>query len=363
MYLHRKPTADLAQQLNNPEIFEHDDWGSEPIKFWRGDSIPSLIDGPKHVLSNRLIAGEITACYGEPKSGKTFIAVNCAIAAALDLDFWGEKFSLGGAPIVYFAAERVGQVSQRLAAACRSIGLSSIPKNIVLVDGRSKQGFSSEGRQLNIEKFIASESPSLAIFDTYARMIDNNEDSAGDATRNIEAFERFVNASKIPCAGLLVHHSGKISSKKMRGSSALLAAVTTSWKVEGENGVVCLSMDDANAFELCDSQYFEIRSIDISDYSTSGSVTAGVAVPIQTPSKGRTRENLVLELWLDSSTLWRDLKDVRVALQDSGKIVGESTLNRTLKELTEDGRLETRKSGKRNEYRITEMGLQGLQRR
>lgn len=363
MYLHLQSTADLAHKLTTAEIFELDDFCSRPIKFWRGDSIPSLVDGPKHVLSNRLIAGEITACYGEPKSGKTFVAVNCVIAAALDLEFWGENFNLGGASVVYFAAERVGQVAQRLLAACRRIGLDSIPGNIVLVDGRSPNGVSSEGRQLDIEKFIASINPALVVFDTYARMIDNNEDSAGDATRNIEAFERFINASSIPCAGLLVHHSGKTSSRKMRGSSALLAAVTTSWKVEGENGVVCLSMDDANAFELCDSQYFEIRSIDISDYSTSGFVTAGVAVPIQTPSKGRTRENLVLELWLDSSTLWRDLKDIRVALQDSGEIVAESTLNRTLKELTEDGRLETRKSGKRNEYRITEMGLEGLQRR
>lgn len=361
MYLHQEPTADLAKTLDNAEVFELDDWCSRPIKFWRGDSIPSLIDGPKHVLSNRLIAGEITACYGEPKSGKTFVAVNCAIAAALDLEFWGEKFRLDGAPVVYFAAERVGQVAQRVLAACRRLGLDSIPRNIVLVDGRSPNGVSSEARQLDIEKFLATINPALIIFDTYARMIDNNEDSAGDATQNIAAFERFVNASNIPCAGLLVHHSGKTSSRKMRGSSALLAAVTTSWKVDGENGTVCLSMDDANAFELCDPQYFEIHSIDISDYSTSGSVTAGVAEAIQTPSKGRTRENLVLELWLNSTALWRDLQDVQAALQEVGETFGESTLSRTLKALSQDGRLETRKSGKRNEYRITEMGLDGFQ--
>jgi hypothetical protein len=112
-------------------------------------------------------------------------------------------------------------------------------------------------------------------------------------------------------------------------------------------------MDDANAFELCDPQYFEIRSIDISDYSTSGHLTAGVAEAIQTRSKGRTRENLVLGLWLNSTNLWRDLQDVQAALQ--------STLSRTLKALSQEGRLETRKSGKRNEYRITEMGLDGLQ--
>jgi hypothetical protein len=349
-----------CKQMDKPEVFELDDWCSRPINFWRGNSISSLIDGPKHVLSHRLVAGEITACYGEPKSGKTFVAIKCAIAAALDLEFWGEKFSLGGAPIVYFAAERVGQVSQRLTAACRRLGLGAIPKNIILVDGRSQNGVSSEGRQVDIEKFIALINPALIIFDTYARMIDNNEDSAGDATRNIEAFERFVNASSIPCAGILVHHSGKTQSRKMRGSSAMLAAVTTAWKVVGADGTICLSMDDANAFELCEPQYFEIRSVDISEYSTSGPITAGVVEEIQTPSKGRTREGLVLGLWLDSSTLWRDLKDIRVALQDVGEIVGESTLNRTLKELTADGRLETQKSGKRNEYRITEKGLDGL---
>lgn len=347
--------------MDNAEVFDLNDFCSRPVKFWRGDSIPSLVDGPKHVLSNRLIAGEITACYGEPKSGKTFIAINCAIAAALDLMFWGEKFNLGGAPVVYFAAERVGQVAQRLTAACRRLGLSSIPPNIVLVDGRSPDGVSSDGRQNDIEKFIASINPSLVIFDTYARMIDNNEDSAGDATRNIEAFERFVIASSIPCAGILVHHSGKTTSRKMRGSSALLAAVTTAWKVVGEDGTICLSMDDANAFDLCDPQYFKIHNTDISDYSSSGIVTAGVAEEIQTPSKGRTREFLVLGLWLDSVTLWRDVQDIRAALQEAGENFGESTLSRTVKELTDDGRLETQKLVRKNVYRITEKGLEGLQ--
>ena len=352
--------ADLVYKLDSAEIFNADDWGSKPIKFWRGDSIPSIVDGPKHVLPNRLIAGEITAGYGEPKSGKTFIAVNCIIAAALDLEFWGENFNLGGAPVVYFAAERVGQVAQRLTAACRRLGLSSIPPNIYLIDGRSSDGVSSEDWQNDIEKLIASINPALVIFDTYARMIDNNEDSAGDATRNIKAFERFINASSIPCAGILIHHSGKTTNRKMRGSSALLAAVTTAWKVVIEKGTICLSMDDANAFELCDPQYFKIHSVDISDYSTSGEVTVGVAEPIQTPSKGRSRELLVLGLWLDSVKLWRDLRDIRVALQEAGEIVGESTLSRALKELTEDGRLETQKSARRHEYRITEKGLEGL---
>ena len=361
MYLHLQPTADLADKLDKAEIFGVDNCFSSPIKFWRGDAIPSIIDGPKHVLSNRLIAGEITACYGEPKSGKTFIAVYCAIAAALDLEFWGERFNLGGTPVVYFAAERVGQVAQRLTAACRRFGLSSIPPNIFLIDGRSSDGLSSWGRQNDIEKFVASINPSLVIFDTYARMIDNNEDSAGDATRNIEAFERFVNASSIPCAGILVHHSGKTTGRKMRGSSALLAAVTTAWKVVGEDGTICLSMDDANAFELCVPQYFRIHNTDISDYSSFGIVTAGVAEEIQTPSKGRTRELHVLGLWSDSVTFWRDLRDIRVALQEVGENIGESTLSRTLKELTDDGRLETQKSAKKNQYRITEKGLEGLQ--
>ena len=361
MYLHLQPTADLADKLDNAEVFELNVFWSRPNKIWRGDSISSLIDGPKHVLSNRLIAGEITACYGEPKSGKTFVAINCAIAAALDLQFWGEKFNLGGAPVIYFAAERYGQVAQRITAACRRLGLISIPPNLFVIDGRSPDGVSSEDRQKNIENLIAFINPSLVIFDTYARMIDNNEDSAGDATRNIEAFERFLNASNIPCAGILVHHSGKTTSRKMRGSSALLAAVTTAWKVVGEDGTVCLSMDDANAFEKCAPQYFKIHNTDISDYSSFGIVTAGVAEEIQTPSKGRTRELHVLELWLDSVKLWRDVQDIRAALQEAGENFGESTLSRTVKELTDDGRLETQKLVRKNVYRITEKGLEGLQ--
>ena len=92
---------------------------------------------------------------------------------------------------------------------------------------------------------------------------------------------------------------------------------------------------------------------DISDYSSFGIVTAGVAEEIQTPSKGRTRELHVLELWLDSVTLWRDVQDIRAVLQEAGENFGESTLSRTVKELTDDGRLETQKLVRRHAYRIS----------
>ena len=60
-------------------------------------------------------------------------------------------------------------------------------------------------------------------------------------------------------------------------------------------------------------------------------------------------------------TLWRDVQDIRAALQEAGENFGESTLSRTVKELTDDGRLETQKLVRKNVYRITEKGLEGLQ--
>jgi DNA-binding PadR family transcriptional regulator len=60
-------------------------------------------------------------------------------------------------------------------------------------------------------------------------------------------------------------------------------------------------------------------------------------------------------------TLWRDVQDIRAALQEAGENFGESTLSRTVKELTDDGRLETQKLVRKNMYRITEKGLEGLQ--
>ena len=335
--------------------YEHQNLEVDEIPSWHGMQINLLVRGAQHVLRNRLVAGEITACFGKPKSGKTFIAVQCVLAAALGLEFWGERFNSDGGTVLYVAAERMEQVAQRLVAASRLLGFA---QNVFLADGRSRSGLMSEKRQRELENLVSEINPVLVVFDTYSRIIDNNEDSAGDTTRNVEVLERIVNCSTRPCAGLVIHHAGKEAARGLRGSSALLAAVTASWRVVQTNGVICLSMDDANAFDICAPQHYVIQGVELPGCGHLGdSLVVGVAQPTDAPSAARTREDLVLAVWEENPSTWYGVQEVRDILSKSGESIAESTVSRTLKSLADKGFLRTRKDGKRLVYLITEEGL------
>ncbi len=324
-----------------------------PLKYWLGSELAKSVGGIQHVLRNRLVAGEITALYGLPKSGKTFIAILLALAAALDDIFWGQTFKNNGTNIIYFAAERVDQVTHRLLAAARRIGIWGVPANIIVVDAWSYKGLSDEEFVEQLAGFVAEKNPSLVIFDTYARLIINNEDKAADATGNIKILEKIISASQNPCAGLLVHHAGKEEGRKMRGSNALLAAVTTSWKVSKKENLYCLEMEDANAFEPCEPAYFEITTMEFPlapDDNTRLSV--GVAVPVAPPPPPKSQQTLILEAWSETNAAWQSIQDIRALLAATGHQMGDSTISRTLSKMVSAGEVEIRKVGKKNMYRV-----------
>lgn len=212
------------------DLFLRSDSPASSIRCWTGNEIREAGASSRHILSNRLISNEITALYGEPKAGKTFVAIACAVACSLGLDFWGQKFSECGA-VIYVAAERLEQAAERICAQFQRQGFESVPTDFVLVGGVPQIRLSDMQILSELKELVSRIGPSLIVFDTYVRITDNDEDKARDADNNIVLLTEIVRSSSRDCAGLLVHHAGKDQSRGMRGSSALLAAVTTVWKV------------------------------------------------------------------------------------------------------------------------------------
>jgi len=316
------------------------------IETWSGDDIKSAVRFDKHVLYRRIIAGEITAIYGEPKVGKTFIAIHCGLMAAIGGPFWGEDFPEEGCRVIYVAAERREQAAIRIQAACLAYGLESIPANFTLVEGTRGLRLNDVEAMAELRELVRQINPEVIIFDTYVRMVDNDEDKAADTDRNIEILTNFLRESAMPCAGILVHHSGKDISRKMRGSSAMLAAVSTVWKVARvkASGVITLSMDDANAFAAPEPCHFKIDTFEI--LPTSGfeeSRSVGVAVPVGGPLKLRERDSRILALMEKyPKKLWR-LENLADALSGEGEPLSASTLNREVQNLLEKEKIERRK--------------------
>ena len=334
--------------LQNPNFESHG-----PLQYWKGDQICDAIGRTRHILDNRLVAGEITAIYGPPKIGKTHVAIACAVACATGGEFWGVKFPQEGSKVIYVAAERHEQAALRLRAHFVRLGFKEIPENVILVGGFPIVQLGDESLIQHLKNLVKEVSPSLVVFDTYVKMTDNNEDSSRDADDNISAFIEIIRQSRRDCAGLLVHHSGKEIGKKMRGSNALLAAVTTVWKVsrKGTPKKICLSMEDANVLGEIDPCYFEIVQESVPALTTlEEDEEVGIAVPVANESAETTREEQVMRIVRDADGAGLGIEEISERITPILGFCPPSTLRRTIKRLVISEELTESKRGKKTFY-------------
>ncbi len=333
--------------------------GSDRLQYWVGNEICDAIGIMQHLLKDRLVSKEITALYGEPKVGKTHIAINCGIACVIGDEFWGVKFPPGGT-VIYVAAERYEQAAQRIRAQFLHHGYEDIPPEFILVGGFPTVCLSNVTLIDELKALIAEKSPSLVIFDTYVRMIDNDEDKSRDAADNIQALTLIIRCSGVDCAGIVVHHSGKDPSKGMRGSSAMLAAVTTVWKVakKSKQKHLCLSMDDANSMAAPEPCFFEIITKLVPRLSPlEEDQEVGIAVPVENRTATVTREDQILEIIRGAGTTGTTIEQI---LKETNQIAGKcsvTTLRRSLETLIDVGEVTESRSGKQAIYRVTEKSL------
>lgn len=171
------------------------------------------------------------AVYGAPGSGKTFLVLDLALAVARGMDWFGKRTR--PTPVVYFPLE--GTVNNRLKAWMFGADQEAPPDNFRVV---RKQGFDFnnpddvDGLTESVKAF--SQVGALTIIDTLARATPGtDENSSRDMGLVIKAADRLATETK--GFVLLVHHSGKDESRGMRGSSSVLGAIESLYKVTGSS--------------------------------------------------------------------------------------------------------------------------------
>ena len=168
---------------------------------------------PQWLLRDRLPEGQ-TWVYGEPGSGKTFLALDWALTVAAS-----------GLNVLYFVGEGVTGFARRVAAwrAARKpdlTGFYAIPQAPHLLDPSSVEA---------LRDTVAEYSPALVVIDTFARAsVGGEENSARDVGMAIDALDGLQR--DYGCSSLVIHHSNKSGSGE-RGSSAIRGAADATWEV------------------------------------------------------------------------------------------------------------------------------------
>ena len=205
----------------------------------------------------------IGSIYGPSGAGKSFLAVHmsCSLASEGRRTFFGHKIRKS-VPVIYIALEAEGGIPGRVLAWSLK-NKRPTPEGFRLLEITDGKPFrlddADDMRALGLQILEDVGPGAVVMIDTLAMAAGGlDENSASDMSSAILG----AKALQAACAGLvlLVHHTGKDSSKGMRGSSALNAAMDVvievtrngdvrGWKLakskEGRDGITA-------AFTLCD---------------------------------------------------------------------------------------------------------------
>jgi hypothetical protein len=176
------------------------------------------------LLTDLFLVGAAGILGGAPKTGKSFFALELAVAVASATPAAGRFAVAAPGPVLLCAAEDPpAVVVQRLAAlaAARTQALPTLPVDVIVELGvRLPDGLP------RLAATVAQVTPRLLILDPLIRLHRADENSAADMAVILDGLRTLARASE--CAILLVHHTrkapaGGVAGHGLRGSSDLHA--------------------------------------------------------------------------------------------------------------------------------------------
>jgi len=190
------------------------------------------------LIRGLLLAGSLFEIYGEANSGKTFLALDIALAIASGTPWRGRRVTQG--PVLYIAGEGAASVRNRVVAYRQAhpelpgdVPFAIIPHAVNFMDATAIDLLIVTLLAVHLKTDVL---PVALIVDTLARnMAGGDENGPKDMGIVIGNADR-VRAATGVAVGVL-HHCGKDTTKGSRGHSSLRGAVDTEILVEGQSGV------------------------------------------------------------------------------------------------------------------------------
>jgi len=180
--------------------------------------------------------------YGQPGSGKSFLALDLSGALARGAPWFGARVTKSN--VIYLAGE--GHLRNRLAAYLAQHGLSPDdlgPMRILqtTINLRDKTG-DLFPLLIELQQTAAEIGPvALVVIDTLAAaMGGGDENESTDMGAMVDAGRRIMGT--LNCSTLYVHHSGKDETRGARGHSSLRGAVDAEIHVANIDGVRSLTL-------------------------------------------------------------------------------------------------------------------------
>jgi RecA/RadA recombinase len=206
--LQMQPPPPPAPQLSTPLLMTADQLRELPAALY--------------VVRNVFPAEGLAAIYGEPGSGKSFLALHLAHAIATSAAGWF-GFRVHGRPVVYVALEGVGGIGKRTTAL--ELHSKRLCPDQLRFWCRAIHLLTGDGIDLLASEIVAAVgNGAVVIVDTL-----NQASPGADENTSQDMGKIIANSKRLAAAvgglAILIHHAGKNRASGLRGHSSLHAAM------------------------------------------------------------------------------------------------------------------------------------------
>lgn len=236
-----------------------------------GEAIFELLDmdqlealpPPTWLIAELITDYGLSIVYGDPGAGKSFIVLDMALRIAFGMDWHGLITKQIG--VLYIAGEGSRGLGKRVKGWRREHGLEGAPAPFLLLPVAVQLLDAKETAKLQRTIVAAMERAGfqigLVIIDTVSRAI------AGQDENGQESMSLFIKAcadiqAQIGGAVIGVHHSGKDSSRGMRGSTVLLGGCDASLKVTKNDETVTIETEKQKDAEQAEPIYMQMKKVE-----------------------------------------------------------------------------------------------------
>lgn len=218
------------------------------FRVWPVDELAAR-EPPRWLIRGVLPQGDIGLLYGASGAGKSFVAMDLALALARGGEWRGAPIERAR-PVVYIAAEGAGGMTLRARALAEyHLGgpeaLAALPLGVIAAAPDLLMTEDCKDVVKAVRRWCRQwdQLPGLIVVDTFAQATpganENSGEDMGRALRHCRAISKAAGDALV----LLVHHAGKDASRGARGWSGLRAAADCEIRVardpgEGSVGVI-----------------------------------------------------------------------------------------------------------------------------
>ncbi|MBB5503272.1 AAA family ATPase [Paraburkholderia sp. MM5384-R2] len=237
----------------------------------------------KWLIRGVIPAASFVALFGPSGSGKSFIALDICAAIANGDDWFRKRVER--VPVTYCALEGAPGMSKRARALAKQ-QRRPLPANLRFVTQAVELQKQKDVRDLADAVIAQGGQNGLLVIDTLNRAAPGVDENASTGMGVlIGACKELMN--RTGCTVLVVHHTGKDSTKGLRGHSSLFAALDSAIEVNRTNDrrewSVAKSKDDADG----EKTGFALKVVELDDDDAEEVVTSCVIESDDSPARVR----------------------------------------------------------------------------